>query len=974
MFGLIIWIAIIYLLYRWAKSPTPDKSNKPQSDYEINNALEQRNVQWVQFISSYSAIAKSASSKALLQKMLTDIEKQGLASQSSGVRTETGSTVVSIEANDMNKSFQELSTPVASTITTKEKHEIKIDNASLLLYFGAFLFVASVGLFIGFAGVNGVIRTLAVAFLAFSFYGAGIWLYGNKKALKPAGQAFAGIGIAVVPLIGVAAYNYVLPGSPELVWFMTSILCCVLYSHAVYVLRSPLLNYVFMFTVLSLFESAVAVVDAPIYYFGWVMALVGLGMLTASRLYSGWAELQESSRASAQLFVPLSLFVSLAVVGSQGVGQLGVSLLLAGMFYAMESYFSEGYERTVNALVAHISIVSSVASLIYAVDPKIITVAIGLIAINVLHSAILLAQKSKSDMQNNFASVAIGTLVFAFLFSLQSNYAILTVLISSVVLGMIVWNKLVRIDGYALAIINWTVIPLFVGRFILDAKLDFYVIAAISLVFWVVQIIAFLVLVKKSENNLNLETGRYLLLLSALFIFIVGALSGAVYALIVGVVIAIISFILSEKDSGESWEVASGLFVSMPIFISSERPGVFLSSILIALLFNVGLALKYRSEYNRWISSILWLVVPLGLGAGALGENWTEAMYAWSYMVVMACLILSRAIARGSVLVSSKIPMAAYAKSASMSYVYGYVVAATIGVLVSLNSSESQFHTTLIFAVLSAVTLMLSVKIEARPELKALLPWFFQALLISLLRPEVSSELMYVYLLLSSSIASIYYFIEKSVPIKSDTVYARELSLYSAIGTSLIAPLSVFVVGESIMPMALGLIVFGALVYDYFSDGDQDNKEIGLSVMVLGAMWMLYILGLRQLQAYTHIVAVMFAAFAYWRYELGDKERSNVYLQAMLVVATIPLALQALYGQAGDLYGWWLLLEQILFMLLGMMINNKFVTNWGLYVAVASVLYQLRDLGFAALAFLALFIIGIAVYQLQKYNQDPKSK
>jgi hypothetical protein len=42
------------------------------------------------------------------------------------------------------------------------------------------------------------------------------------------------------------------------------------------------------------------------------------------------------------------------------------------------------------------------------------------------------------------------------------------------------------------------------------------------------------------------------------------------------------------------------------------------------------------------------------------------------------------------------------------------------------------------------------------------------------------------------------------------------------------------------------------------------------------------------------------------------------------------------------------------------------VTFWGLYVALAAVLYQLRHLGWAALSFLALFIIGMAVYRLMK--------
>lgn len=59
-------------------------------------------------------------------------------------------------------------------------------------------------------------------------------------------------------------------------------------------------------------------------------------------------------------------------------------------------------------------------------------------------------------------------------------------------------------------------------------------------------------------------------------------------------------------------------------------------------------------------------------------------------------------------------------------------------------------------------------------------------------------------------------------------------------------------------------------------------------------------------------------------------------------------------------------------MLLGMTIRDSFVTRWGLYAAVAAVLFQLRGLGWAALAFLAIFIIGLALYRLQKADASDK--
>ncbi len=93
----------------------------------------------------------------------------------------------------------------------------------------------------------------------------------------------------------------------------------------------------------------------------------------------------------------------------------------------------------------------------------------------------------------------------------------------------------------------------------------------------------------------------------------------------------------------------------------------------------------------------------------------------------------------------------------------------------------------------------------------------------------------------------------------------------------------------------------------------------------------------------------------------------------MLVSATIPLALQVIAGNAGGLYGWWFLGEQIAIMLLGMTIRKRFVTRWGMYVAVGAVLYQLRSLAWLSLTLLALFLISLAVYQLQK-SDDKTSK
>jgi hypothetical protein len=169
-------------------------------------------------------------------------------------------------------------------------------------------------------------------------------------------------------------------------------------------------------------------------------------------------------------------------------------------------------------------------------------------------------------------------------------------------------------------------------------------------------------------------------------------------------------------------------------------------------------------------------------------------------------------------------------------------------------------------------------------------------------------------------------------------------------------------VSAGIGPIALAIA--GCLTLLHFWGRGQADREVSGLVVVASIMWAFAAAGLHNAQIYTHILAATFGLYAYWRWRLGDRDTSDEYLYAMLGTATIPLILQAVGGQAGGLYGWWLLLEQVAFMLLGISIRRRFVTYWGLYVAIGAVLYQLRNLGWAALSFLALFIIGMAMYRL----------
>jgi hypothetical protein len=314
-----------------------------------------------------------------------------------------------------------------------------------------------------------------------------------------------------------------------------------------------------------------------------------------------------------------------------------------------------------------------------------------------------------------------------------------------------------------------------------------------------------------------------------------------------------------------------------------------------------------------------------------------------------------------------------YYRSASRSYVFGYAVAAGLSVILSLTATNSRLHTSLILAALLLLTAYVAVTVEKTKKLLAVLPWISLALLVSLIRPSDAEGTAASLLLLAASLlgcVSYWLFAQSREYFAADS--GEVLDATAALVYMPIL-LGVFY-SETGVTLPICLAVAGCLTLYHTRNNDQAHRELSVVIIVLALMWALAISGVRNLQAYTHIMAVVFGGFAYWRSLLNDRQTSDSYLYAMLATATIPLALQAMGGQSGGLYGWWLLLEQVGFLLLGIVINRRFITLWGLYVAIGAVLYQLRNLGWAALSFLALFIIGVAIYRLIKatdHQGDP---
>lgn len=212
-----------------------------------------------------------------------------------------------------------------------------LDNINVILYLGAFLIVVSAGIFVGynFELLTGVFKTVLLGLFAAAFYGVGLLLFLNARKLRPAGVTFTGTGLVLLPLVGLAAYNFTsLHNHGSATWFATSIITLAAYIATMIITRQTYIAYLMSFTTLSLFESSISLFNLSVYWFGWGMAAVAIVLLALGRWTIFWEDADSAIHISANIFLPLSLTFSLGVIGSEGLSQLGVTLALAGLFYS----------------------------------------------------------------------------------------------------------------------------------------------------------------------------------------------------------------------------------------------------------------------------------------------------------------------------------------------------------------------------------------------------------------------------------------------------------------------------------------------------------------------------------------------------------------------------------------------------------------------------------------------------------------
>lgn len=944
---LIITVAIVIDKLTSKRQPTSQQSSRPDST--------STDEAWRQYIASFRGQITTREEQLLIEHMLA-------GSPAHGNKTST-------------KQRQSVSaTPTATTSSPPKviKAPTKQDNALILLYFGAFLFVAATGLFVGFGELTGTVRTALVAILAAAMYGGGIWIFSHTTRLKQAGIGFAAIGMAIVPLVGLAAYNFIFEqAQAPAVWFLTSVVCLGLYTHAMVVFRSTLIGYLQIFTLLSLFESSIAVINAPLYYYVWALSLTGLLSLVLSTMLGIWPELRTSTKQLNPYFLPIAVGISLIMIPTAGSMQFAVTLLISAGYYGLAGILQQGMKAQAPYFVAaHVSTILGLSVGAYALQ-GLPAAAYTLLFVSAVHAVGIMLTRVNLLSQNT-ATVALAAAAVTPFVGYEQNVTIVSGMVATAIIGGLIAYKQQRSDSYGLMLLSILALPFVLGLVVIHPA-----VTAPQLLSMIAPVMLGLtyILLWHARQRVSMNSLSWRTMTESVFILgtagwlLVGLAGNPWTAFVTSLSVAAIFQILTRGKVGATWGQLSGILVLIPLLPALDVIDSVYAVVAVttALIWNIGTALLLRSELNRWLSTIIWFLLPIALGNGALGEPWRTEQYAWAYVVIMLCLLLSRAIALGRLLFTAQVPLATYAQSASLSYVTGYVGAATLAVYISLFTDASQLHTSLILIVLASTVPFVAYFIERSALLCWSLPPLLQLILMSTLQPAQDEDLTRPYLLLSSGLAICVYILCATYAQATNTYASavRQASLVMAY----IAPASVVVLPAH-MYMAVSLLWAGGLTLYEARNATQATKEWAASVMVAAILWLLWFFGITNVQAYSHILAAAFAIFAYWRYTIRDSGGTDGYLAAMFATATIPLILQALGGTAGDLYGLILIVEQIGFMLIGMMTGRKFLTWWGLYIAVGAVLYQLRGLGWAMLAIIALVVIGIAIYQLTKQDES----
>jgi hypothetical protein len=559
-----------------------DKSTKPSRPY-YQSPPPPDTSKLLSKLQEAASTEKDPKVKQGIQRAISIVQSRGAVANAASMenvldlQTDAQDLPVNAMLNDTSVSSASTEAPLISLTDESPR-----SNAITLLYVGAFLFITAMVIFIAAPVFSGGIKTFLVLLASVVFYSLGLWMHQGSKQFKPAGQSFVAIGMIILPLVGVAAYNLIFNQSHSFaIWFTTSLVSFVAYVYALSKIRTTLMGYLSVLSALSLAESAVLTTGLPLYFVSWTLALISIGLSVLSRFKDLWPEQKQPLSFSAQLLLPTALVVAVLNIQTFGWWQFTAALVLASAFYGYCAWNKNDsiLNRSTFTALSVLSLVAIVPSTATALDFNIrVAMTALLVAVALLTSSLtLLTKVGRSPLFDQTLHV-LGVVPFiTFGFLLGKDVIVPSMVLNIVIFGTIAYTA--RSAGWLVAsFIPVLALPLATNT-ALETTINPITFAAIYSVMGIMGLIVRMLIDDLSNEVKTAVSGFYIVSLAIGFIF---GVQQSLYfgAFILAIDMALLALASYVEQKTELFGIAySGLYVVVAMALSgiNDNFGLYLS-------------------------------------------------------------------------------------------------------------------------------------------------------------------------------------------------------------------------------------------------------------------------------------------------------------------------------------------------------------------------------------------------------------
>lgn len=249
--------------------------------------------------------------------------------------------------------------------SAQEREKATLRNINITLYAASLLLVAAASLFIGLA-MPPLAKFGGLVAVTTMFYVAGLLIHAFSERLRPAGMAFAGTGLALIPVSGLALSALVVH-DPVTAWWVTSLVGTAAFVYAAARLDSRVVAYLSLTFLVSSAWSGGAVLNRGLFWyfmFSMVLAAVGTALAYGRPGWLGNLYLRAFTETH-RFLAPATLLAAILLGQTLGAEDLSLLLIAGTIYYVAVTIFGPAAERALNLVAGRVCATGAIVLLAY---------------------------------------------------------------------------------------------------------------------------------------------------------------------------------------------------------------------------------------------------------------------------------------------------------------------------------------------------------------------------------------------------------------------------------------------------------------------------------------------------------------------------------------------------------------------------------------------------------------------------------